>query len=271
MKISISLAQISIEPNHLQKNFLKTTFYIEQARSLNAEILLFPEMWLTGFHGTYHRQYAQAILAARDALGDLAKKHSLWIGGSLPYLHEDERMTNAFVLFNKEGSLAALYHKIHLFSPLQENESMSPGKELILHEFPWGKCGFAICYDLRFPEMFRSYALQGVKVIFLTAAFPYPRLEHWKTLIRARAIENQLYMVCVNRVGTEDFSHGGSQLFFGSSMIVNPWGDVITLGSETEEMLLTAELDLAIVDTIRHDIPIFKDRQPHVYNVTRKD
>lgn len=265
MKATISLAQLSTEPNDFKKNLLKTKEYLEKAKECNSDIVVFPEMWLTGFNSDYNSEII-------DLVAKLAKDHSLWVCGSIPSLNENNLITNALMLFTPQGSLASLYRKVHLFSRVPEERSMARGNHLTTFNFPFGKnnlasCGFAICYDLRFPELFRSYALQGVKVIFLVAAFPHPRFEHWMTLIRARAIENQLYMICVNRVGSEEFQEVGTQTFFGSSVIVNPWGDFVVLGSQSEENLLTAEIDLAMVDKIRNDINVFKDRRPEVYKL----
>ena len=262
--MKISLAQLSTEPNNLKKNLAKTKEHIEEAKKQGSNIVVFPEMWLTGFSSDYNTEIVECV-------AKLAKDYGLWICGSLPSLNEHHHLTNALMLFSPEGSLAALYRKVHLFSRLPEERLMSPGNHLTTFGLPYQTndittIGFSICYDLRFPELFRSYALQGVKVIVLVAAFPHPRLEHWKTLIRARAIENQLYMICVNRVGSEEFQEVGQQTFFGSSMIINPWGEYVILGSETKEELLTAEIDLAMVDKIRNDINVFKDRRPEVYN-----
>jgi omega-amidase len=267
MKVNISLAQLSTESKNLKKNLVKSREYAQKAKERSSDILIFPEMWLTCLNNEYNNKHSQNFIEMMESVECLAKEYSIWIGGSLPSLNENNHLTNAFMLFSPEGSLASIYRKVHLFSTFREDRQMSAGKELTTFNCPFGKCGFAICYDLRFPELFRSYALQGVKAIFLVAAFPRPRLEHWKTLIRARAIENQLYMICVNRVGSEEFPEIGKQTFFGSSMIVNPWGDYVILGSQTEEMLLTAEIDLAMVDTIRNDINIFKDRKPDVYKL----
>lgn len=265
MKTSISLAQFSTDSKDPKKNLIKTEAFLKQAKNLGSTIAIFPEMWVTGFNSTYTPETVKS-------LATLAKDYSLWIGGSLPLLNEERRITNTFVLFNPEGSVSSLYNKIHLFPHFCEEIVMSAGTQLTLFEQPWGTnssalCGYSICYDLRFPELFRSYALQGAKVIFLVAAFPHPRLEHWKTLIKARAIENQLYMVCVNRVGSEEFQGVGEQMFFGSSMIVNPWGEILVSGNEKEEVLLTAEIDLAMVDKIRNDINVFKDRRPEIYKL----
>jgi omega-amidase len=263
-RLMLSLAQISTHPNEPKQNLLKTEEYIQKAKGQGSDMILFPELWMTGFNRDYLHTYKHEHVHTKQAVADLASLYSMWVCGSFPLVDHHEKIINASLLFNPEGKEVAFYQKIHLFSPNIEEQHMNHGSSLTLFEHSWGKSGFAICYDLRFPELFRSYALQGAQLIFLVAAFPHPRVEHWMTLIKARAIENQLYMVCVNRVGREEFQKG-TQTFFGHSVVVNPWGEIILLGHHEEEMLLTTEIDLSLVDTIRQDIPIFNDRKPNIY------
>ena len=128
-----------------------------------------------------------------------------------------------------------------------------------MHELPWGCAGLAICYDLRFPELFRRYALEGARLMILPAAWPHPRRMHWRTLLRSRAIENQCFVAACNRVGTAD-----DVSFFGSSAVIDPWGETLIEGGETEA-LLTVRIDLDTVEATRAKIPIFADRRPELY------
>jgi predicted amidohydrolase len=124
---------------------------------------------------------------------------------------------------------------------------------------PWGKSAIAICYDLRFPELFRSYALAGARIVFLSAAWPYPRLEHWRTLLQARAIENQLFIVACNQVGESK-----GERFFGHSAIYDPWGRLVVEAGDSK-VLLTASVDMALVEEVRQTITVFADRRPELY------
>jgi predicted amidohydrolase len=126
-------------------------------------------------------------------------------------------------------------------------------------DLPWGPTGVAICYDLRFPELFRRYAVEGAKMVIIPAEWPIERAEHWTTLLKARAIENQMYIVAVNNVG-----ESGGTTFAGQSMIVDPWGKVVVAGGE-EPGLFTAEVDFDRVNAIREKIPVFEDRRPDLY------
>ncbi len=158
--------------------------------------------------------------------------------------------------------MTAWYDKAHLFSLVGEERHMASGRSRTLADTPWGPMGLAVCYDLRFPELFRRYAVDGAELIFLPSAFPEPRLAHWRTLIRARAIENQLFMVSCNQVGTKQLEHPTT--FFGNSCIIDPWGETVIEGG-TEEQLLTAEINLSKAREIRNYMRVLDDRRPDLY------
>ena len=162
-------------------------------------------------------------------------------------------------LYSPDGTLAASYSKIHLFRLMDEDQYLAPGEAGELHELPWGCAGLAICYDLRFPELFRRYALEGARLLILPAEWPHPRRMHWRTLLRSRAIENQCFVAACNRVGTTE-----GVTFFGSSAVIDPWGETLIEGGETEA-LLTVRIDLNTVEATRAKIPILADRRPELY------
>jgi predicted amidohydrolase len=162
-------------------------------------------------------------------------------------------------VFNREGECVTSYAKIHSFQLMDEHLYMEAGNQLGHFHVDHVEAGVMICYDIRFPELARKLALSGAKILFVPAQWPNPRLHHWRTLLQARAIENQMYVVACNRVGE---SEGTS--FFGHSMIINPWGEIMLEGDETEQ-LLAASIDLNEVETIRKKIPIFADRRPTLY------
>jgi predicted amidohydrolase len=166
---------------------------------------------------------------------------------------------NTAVLFDKQGELLARYSKVHLFRLMDEDRYLTAGADLALAPSPWGPLGLAICYDLRFPEMFRRYALGGARILLLPSEWPHPRLAHWQTLLRARAIENQTFVVACNRVGLAK----GTE-FFGHSCVIDPWGETIIEGGESE-MLLSTHIDTRRVDAVRAEIPILDDRRPDLY------
>jgi omega-amidase len=153
------------------------------------------------------------------------------------------------------------YSKIHLFRLMDEHQYLTAGDKSVTVDLPFGRAGLAICYDLRFPELFRGYALAGAEMVFLPSEWPHPRLVHWQTLVRARAIENQMFVFACNRVGADVRNE-----FFGHSMVVNACGEILAEGGEGEE-LITLTADLSKVQEARRKIPILQDRRPEVYRL----
>ena len=179
-----------------------------------------------------------------ERVAGLAKQWKIWISGSVIAANTGGKPTNASILFSPRGERAVTYNKTHLFSLMDEDEHVAPGDELVLFDAPWGKTGFAVCYDIRFPELYRSYALKGAEVLLNPTAFPHPRREHWRTLVRARAIENQMFMIGTNQVGFEEMGELGKVSWCGTSLIIDPWGNTVVEASETEEELLTASIEV---------------------------
>jgi omega-amidase len=267
MKLALSLAQIDVKSRDPEANLEKGEALVAEAARRGSQLVCFPEMWTTGFDWEYLKKNVKQHQEYVGRIGSLAKKYAIWINGTTPLPCGEEKVANTSILFNDQGEEAARYRKVHLFSYVHENRHLAPGDHLAAVETPWGLTGLSICYDIRFPELFRSYALKGVRLILSPMAFPNPRLEHWKILVRARAIENQLFMAGINQVGTEDFKEHGTSTYFGSSVIIDPWGKTVIEGSETDEMLLTATIDLENADKIRKMMNVLGDRRPDVYEL----
>lgn len=260
MKFKLSVAQMKVTAGSPEANLKRAESLIAEASKSGASLICLPEMWTTGFDWQYiDANYTMQADTVRE-VSNFAVRYDLWINGSMLYFNEYNRPTNSSILFDPTGNIRAVYHKIHLFRPMGEDKHLTAGDRPVLIDTPLGKIALTICYDLRFPEHFIYYALKGAEVILLTAAFPHPRINHWKTLLRARAIENQLYVVATNRVGYE----AGLQ-FFGCSMVVDPWGDTVAEAPVDEEFLMTIEIDLDKLDEIRRLFPVLKDRRPEVY------
>ncbi len=264
MKTTISLAQMNIKQGDVEANFSSVLTYIDKAATLGSELLLLPELWSSGYdlvNRSEHHRKNQRIL---PELLKAAQKQRMWIGGS--WIEEDHGdFFNTFVLINSHGEIACKYSKIHLFGLMDEPQWFKGGGSVQVTDFPWGKAGMAICYDLRFPELFRSYGLEGLPATLLVAQWPARRIDHWEILLKARAIENQMYMVAVNSVGQI-----GNEIFGGKSMVINPWGETLIEGSAGHPSLLTTEIDLDEVQRFRKSMPVFKDRRPEVYNEHRQ-
>jgi len=263
-QLTISLAQMDCRLGDPETNFAHAAALIAEAARRGSNLVLLPELWSTAY-----ALDAAPVLAsplASNAQGDgwfgrvaaLAAEHRLFVGGSLLEARGG-RYYNCFALYAPDGALAGAYRKVHLFRLMDEEKYLAPGEEAVALDLPWGKTGLAICYDLRFPELFRRYALAGARLMLLPAEWPHPRRLHWQTLLRARAIENQCFVAACNRVGAT-----GAAAFFGSSAVIDPWGETLVEAGETEA-LLTVSIDLALVETVRQRIPVFEDRRAGLY------
>ncbi|HXH64264.1 MAG TPA: carbon-nitrogen hydrolase family protein [Mariprofundaceae bacterium] len=198
-------------------------------------------------------------------LSEQAERHRMHvIGGSLLLRQRDsDRLRNASPVFSPDGKLLEIYDKMHLFDVdlgperYMESATISPGSEpKSVSIGPW-RIGLSVCYDLRFPELYRRYAEAGCQVLTVPSAFTVPTgMAHWETLLRARAIENQAYVLAPGQTG----EHPGGRRTWGHSMIVDPWGEVLACREDGEGLVL-AELDLARVDQVRSMIPALRHRR----------
>jgi omega-amidase len=267
MKLTVSLAQIEVANSQPEVNLRKGQLLIAEAARRGSEVVCFPEMWTTGFNWANNERMAAEHEKTLDRIAGMAKGYGIWINGSMPALDEDGKISNTSILFNPQGERTATYRKTHLFSLIGEEKHMAAGKTLGLAETPWGLTGLSVCYDIRFPELFRTYALKGARIVFSPMAFPHPRLELWKILVRARAIENQMFVVGTNQVGREDFGPDNLVTYCGDSVIIDPWGKTVVEASETEEALLTVAIDLDLVEEARSKIKVLADRRPDLYEL----
>lgn len=259
--IKIAVAQIDIQWADPEANLIAARQIVSQAASDGADLVVLPELWSSGFDLAHAIDYATSIDGGLfREMGTWAREYGLHIVGSLLEA-EGSRIYNTSTLFGP-GGLVGRYRKIHLFRLMDEHRYLSPGDQPTLcNAVPWGETGLAICYDLRFPELFRGYALAGARLVVIPAQWPAPRIDHWQTLLRARAIENQCVVVGCNRIGADP-----NNVFGGMSAVIGPWGEVLTEGGE-RSALLTAEVDLTVVDQARQRIPVLLDRCPECYEL----
>jgi predicted amidohydrolase len=236
---------------------------ITEAARRGSDLVLLPELWRSGYDLAHGPRYAAPLGTGPFAwLAELAQTQNLWIASALLEVREGE-IYNTATLFSPRGELSGLYRKVHLFGLMEEDRYLAAGNSAPILELPWGRAALAICYDLRFPELFRRYALEGATLIMLPAQWPRRRVDAWRTLLRARAAENQLFVLGCNRVG-----RNGNTVFGGHSAIIDPWGNVVLEGGETS-LLLTAAVELEQVAQARQHIPVFQDRRPDVYGSHR--
>src|SRR5699024_11587242 len=228
------------------------------------DIVVLPEMWTSGYDlENIDKHAAKELEPIKSEIAELAKKYAVnIIAGSIPNIVEKDNVYNTTFYINKSGELVYDYSKMHLVPMLNEPAFLTGGKNSVeTFDLQGEKAGMVISYDLRFPELFRDLALEDAKVIFVVAEWPAERTEHWLTLLKARAIENQCYIVGSNTFGTQR----NGTTFAGSSVIINPFGEVLGQGSADEEEIVETDIDLDYIAQVRKDIPIFKSRRKDMY------
>ncbi len=264
----VSLIQMDIKFGEKKTNLNKASLLIEKAFSQALpkipHIICLPELFSTGYDLENVQKHAEHVPGGETTtfLQQIAKRLSAVVVASFI---ETERKNyyNTAVIIDETGVLIGKYRKIHLFPPMNEPEVFSIGgflQDNLSFKTKSGNLGLLICYDLRFPELSRRVTLGGkTDVLLYLAEFPRPKYEVWTRLLQARAIENQLFVCGVNRVGSDPKFQ-----YFGRSVIYDPGGNIIIEGADREEVL-TAQLDPSMIDKIRSALPSLQHRQPEYY------
>lgn len=266
-KIKVMGIQFTPEIGDKIGNLKKVGKLLNEYSWYNPDLIVLPEVFNSGVGHGKMQELAEPIPNDQTTMflsGFAERMQANIVGGSYIEKCPDGEYRNACVVFDRSGKIIAKYHKIHMFSYYgsREGEFISKGNSVVIAETDVGKIGLSICYDLRFPELYRTLTYSGAEIIVCPAAWPYPRLEHWNTLNKARAIENQAYFISVNQVGQA--CEGRTNL--GHSMIINPWGDVIASAGGTEGVMM-AEIDLGLVRKIREEFPVLNDRDIDAYKL----
>lgn len=259
-RMKITLIQLNIVFGDPEKNYLRAENFIQKAMKENPDVIMLPELWTTGYDLTRLSETAdkEAERTKRFA-GHLAKtNHVTIIAGSIAR-QSASQVTNTMLVINREGDSIKEYSKIHLFRLMNEDKFLKAGDGDGLFDLDGIPAAGFICYDIRFPEWIRKHVLAGARLLFIPAEWPKPRLDHWRTLLTCRAIENQAFVVACNRAGSDP-----DNVFAGHSMVISPWGEILAEAGE-EETMLTADVDIASIDTVRSRIPVFEDRRPELY------
>jgi predicted amidohydrolase len=258
--LKVALAQFDIELGNVPRNLQKATEFISRAAHNEANIVVLPELWATGYDLERSLAHAEMIqLWVVPRLTQLASEHHIYIAGSSLLADPQGRVFNSATLLDGSGKLVGQYNKVHLFGLMEEDRYLHAGDDAHAFSTSWCDVGLAICYDLRFPELFRKYALDNVSLVLVPAEWPTSRIEHWRSLVQARAIENQYFVAACNRVGVSKETS-----FAGNSMVVDPWGEILVEGDEDERLLL-AVIDLQRIKESRARITTFSDRRADVY------
>ena len=268
MKVSLLQMKTAATP---AENIVKIKTMLRQAKAKGADMAVLPEMCCCPYENSAFVQFAMKwddpFLME---IAETAKELGLYVvAGSVP-LSSKGKIYNASFVYNDKGNQIALHRKTHLFDInvpggqyFMESDTFTAGKDVTAFNTPWGKMGLMICYDIRFPELSRLLALEGVQAIFVPAAFNMTTgPAHWEMSFRMRALDNQVFMIgCAPARDMES-----SYTAWGHSMAADPWGAVIGQMDETEG-ILTVELDMARVDTVRQQLPLLKHRRTDMYDV----
>ena len=244
---------------------------VARAASTGADLVLLPEKWTGIGPPDLIRSVAESIEdgEAVRAMSAWARAHGITlVGGSIVERRSDrEKLSNTSIVFDPEGEITAVYRKIHMFDVqvgghvYRESETEEPGDRPGSTEIEGWKVGLTVCYDLRFPELYRILAVEGCEAITVPAAFTlYTGKDHWELLLRARAVENQCYVIAANQWGS--FADGKAA--YGRSSIVDPWGIVLAQAPD-EDSVISAELDRARLEHVRRSLPSLANRQPAAY------
>ncbi|MGD9579984.1 MAG: nitrilase-related carbon-nitrogen hydrolase [Vampirovibrionia bacterium] len=263
----IRVLGVQVAPDTTDKNVNldKMEKMLEDHSWFKPDIVVLPEVFNVGIVSP-----ARAIETAESVPGVTYDKLSSWasslntymIGGSIIEMCSDGKCRNNSMLFDRNGKLLCNYYKQHMFNYYGSNEGEFniAGEETVLAKTDIANIGLTVCFDLRFTELYRTLAENGAEIIVVPAAWPYPRLDHWVTLNKARAIENSCFIVAVNQVG----SVPPKRINAGNSMIIDPWGGIVA-GCGEKETVMMAEIDLDQVSKLREEFPLLRDRNMKAY------
>ncbi|WP_445613820.1 carbon-nitrogen family hydrolase [Geobacillus sp. YF-1] len=265
MTIRIACLQLDIAFGDPQTNEQQAETAVQSAANEGADIVVLPELWTTGYDLTRLDEIADDDAGRAKAFASrLAQTYGVhFVAGSVAK-KTAAGVTNTMIVADRSGQIVSEYSKLHLFQLMDEHLYLQPGNAPGLFSLDGLSCAGVICYDIRFPEWIRVHALAGAEVLFVVAEWPLPRLHHWRTLLMARAIENQCYVIACNRAGSDP-----NNVFAGHSLVIDPWGEIIAEADEKPGVLL-ADIDPALVKQVRARIPVFADRRPRDYDEAAK-
>jgi predicted amidohydrolase len=270
--MKLALAQLDCDPATTERNRERARTAVETAAAHDADLLALPELWNVGYFAfdAYERAAESLTGETLSELSDLAAEHDLALlagtvvedlaasaaeGFDVP---AEDGLANTAVLFDADGDRRAVYRKHHLFGyDSAETQLLEPGETLPVAEMLGFSVGVTTCYDLRFPEQFRELQARGADLVLVPSAWPYPRVEHWTTLPRSRAIENLSYVATINGVGTFEDAE-----LVGRSTVYDPWGTTVAAAS-TDATVVTAEIDPERVADVREEFPALRDQREY--------
>jgi predicted amidohydrolase len=268
-RLRVACVQINSSPSKAE-NLERMEPLVVRAAATGADLVLLPEKW----NGLGSHEILLDVAEPLDG-GETVEAMSRWaqthgvtlVGGSIAERREGrDKLSNTCVVFDPDGEVAAVYRKIHMFDVevggvvYRESETEEPGDGPVSCEVEGWRLGLTVCYDLRFPELYRILAVEGAELVTVPAAFTlFTGKDHWELLLRARAVENQCYVVAANQWGVVE-----GKASYGRSSIVDPWGVVLAQAADGDGVV-SAELDRAHMERIRRSVPSLANRQPAAY------
>jgi deaminated glutathione amidase len=253
------------------ENIERMEALVARAAAAGADVVVLPEKWNGIGSVDYLREVAEPLEGGKtvEAMAEWARRHGITlVGGSIAERREGhEKLSNTCVVFDPDGEVVAVYRKIHMFDVevgghvYRESAAEEPGDAPATCEAEGWKLGLTVCYDVRFPELYRILALAGAELVTVPAAFTlYTGKDHWELLLRARAVENQCYVAAADQWGT----YADGKASYGRSMIVDPWGVVLAQAAD-EDGVVAAEIERARMERVRDSLPSLANRQPAAY------
>ncbi|WP_391575158.1 carbon-nitrogen family hydrolase [Cohnella sp.] len=260
--MKIAICQMNVIQGNKDENRKTAEIYIDKAAQNGAHVIVLPEMWTCGYDWDNLAEHKEEPRGTTHTfLSRKSSEHRVYlIGGSLP-TQFDNGIYNTSCAYDPNGKVINIYSKIHLISLMKEDRYLSPGVEYRIFEIEQTPAATIICYDLRFPELIRRYTLDGAKILFVPAEWPIQREQHWLTLLRARAIENQIFVVGANMAGSNQLDK-----FNGHSIVYDPWGEIVAEAG-AEPTILYADIDVDVVGKVRERMPVFHDRHSELYRL----
>ena len=235
-------------------NIEKLRFLLDNAVKESPDFILIPEMFEIVAKPQEVRNYVHSIpCELTDILSGYAKKYNTNIIGGSFFEKDSENIYNTSVIFDRNGKIIGKYRKMHLFDAFGfgESKAITPGKAPFITELDGVKFGVAICYDIRFPEIFRYYAVKGAQIVFVPAAFFQPNHDHWNLNVCSRALDNTIFIATANQTG---------RYWVGRSMVVNPWGIPIASAGIGEGHYIV-DIDFSLIETVREKLPTMSGRK----------
>lgn len=263
----LAIGQINSKLADKEENLQKISTFSKEMASKGVDLILFPEMSITGYNMETIKEMASSKGDdTYNTISQIAADNKINLAIGIEDKRENQ-LFNTLTIFNKKGNISVQYDKIHLFTgePVREQDHLSFGNHLSLLKINEFSAGLQICYDIRFPELSRSLVLKGANLLLISAAWPEVRKEHWISLLKARAIENQCFVAAANRAGTDK-----DLTFAGTSMIISPTGEILKELNTIDEKIIYDDLDINLVEKTRNTLTVFNDRREDIYNIGKE-